>query len=184
MSCGYCGAEYEPFLLADEPKFGWKKRTLKHKDNCLGLSKDDCDTQYVLERPSWTEIFIDFAHALSQRSSCRRLQVGCVVVSSDCQRILSMGYNGNAAGLHNDCDTNEPGRCGCIHSEINAIAKLNYNDPAEKIMFVTDLPCPACAKVIVNAGIKQVIYDRDYRLKEGLSVLKYANVSVQRYVRS
>lgn len=156
---------------------------IEHDPDCI----TDFGTQEVieiLERPSWDKIWIEFAHALSARSSCRRLNVACVVVSSDNQRVLALGYNGNARGLPNDCDSEEPGNCGCLHAEQNCVAKLDYNDPAEKVAYLTDSPCKMCAKLLVNAGIRKVVYDREYRKTEGLEVLRSARVLVERYQKA
>jgi hypothetical protein len=92
--------------------------------------------------------------------------------------VLSIGYNGNAKGLRNTCDRREPGNCGCIHSEINALLKLDYTEP-HKIMFVTDSPCEACAKAMINAGISRVYYLRQYRRTEGVELLRSVDIPTE-----
>lgn len=128
-------------------------------------------------RPTLEQIFGHFARTVATRSTCRRLQVGSVITSGDFTRVLSIGYNGNARGLANSCDREEPGNCGCIHSEINALLKLDYTEP-EKVMFVTDSPCVACAKAIINAGVGRVFYLRQYRRTEGVDLLRQVGISV------
>ena len=81
-----------------------------------------------------------FAELLSKRSTCARLQVGCIVTSEDGQRIYSYGYNGNARKFPNKCDSTEPGKCGCIHAEANALIKVGVPD-AKKVLYVTTMPC-------------------------------------------
>jgi dCMP deaminase len=125
------------------------------------------------------EIFGHFVNLVARRSTCARLQVGSVITSGDFTRVLAIGYNGNARGLPNKCDREEPGNCGCIHSEINALLKLDYTEP-RKIMFVTDSPCSACAKAIINAGVETVYYLRAYRRTEGVDLLRSAEVHVER----
>lgn len=186
VRCSYCGACPSPLELSSTQEYGWKKYLISHSENCLAKNINEDRHEYFdcLVRPDFDEIFMNFCHALSKRSSCRRLQVGCVIVSDDRQRVLSIGYNGNAAGLHNDCDTDKPGACGCVHSEMNAVAKLNYNDPSKKIAFVTDSPCVVCAKMMVNAGISSIIYDRKYRDSSGLDILSLAGLEVRRIKRT
>lgn len=122
-----------------------------------------------------------FAQLLARRSTCRRAQVGCVVVTEDNCRVLAVGYNGGAKGVFNDCLSDEPGKCGHLHSEINALIKLDHNDPAKKKLYTTTMPCLNCAVAIVNAGIHEVIYLTEYRLTEGVEILGRAGISVRKY---
>lgn len=131
------------------------------------------------ERPTLREVFGRFSQLVALRSTCTRLQVGSVITSADFTRVLSIGYNGNARGLPNTCDREEAGNCGCIHSEINALLKLDYTEP-HKIMFITDSPCAACAKAIINAGIDKVYYLREYRIRDGLDLLRQAGIESER----
>ena len=132
------------------------------------------------ERPSFDKIYMDLARALSQRSTCSRLKVGCVVVSSDNQRVLSLGYNGGAKGVFNDCLSNEPGKCGHLHAEVNSLIKMDYNDNVNKKMYVTTMPCFSCSVAIINAGISSVYYAEDYRDASGVELLKKAGISVEK----
>src|SRR5437899_10399705 len=69
------------------------------------------------------EVYMRMAEELAKRSTCARTQVGSVIATHDLTQVLGIGYNGNARGLPNECDGPEPGRCGCIHSEANALIK-------------------------------------------------------------
>ncbi len=131
-------------------------------------------------RPSWQDVYLAFAWNLSRRSTCARLNVGTVVVSDDMNRVLAIGYNGNYAGGPNRCDADEPGNCGCVHSELNALLKLDYNDPTRKRMFVTHSPCVPCSKAIVNAGIAEVLFCDEYRDVRGLEILTIAGIYIAR----
>jgi len=131
-----------------------------------------------LQRPTLPEVFGRFSQLVALRSTCKRLQVGSVITSGDYTRVLSIGYNGNAKGLANTCDREEPGNCGCIHSEINALLKLDYTEQ-HKIMFVTDSPCIACAKAMINAGIDAVYYLREYRKTEGVELLRSVRIPTE-----
>lgn len=128
-------------------------------------------------RPSFEEIYMRLAWAMSTRSTCRRLSVGCAITSLDFRQVFAVGYNGNATGLPNDCDTETPGLCGCIHAEENACINCTAPRNEMKVVFCTHLPCKMCAKRLVNlGGIVRVLYDKDYRLREGLDVLSAAGI--------
>jgi len=129
-------------------------------------------------RPSWEKIYLSFAHMLRKRSTCLRAQVGCVITSWDHNKVLAIGYNGNYRGGPNVCDSSEPGKCGCLHAEENAIIKLDYNDHARKILYSTTAPCLMCAKRIINAGIELVVYKNQYRNIDGLELLNKNSVTV------
>jgi dCMP deaminase len=120
---------------------------------------------------------MDFARSISRRSYDPRHQVGTVIVTSDNTQVLSVGYNGNYSGGPNKVESEIPGQSGMIHSEINALLKMDYNNPKDKVLYVTMSPCRMCAKAIVNTGIKHVIYDAEYRDRSGLDVLESAGVS-------
>lgn len=130
-----------------------------------------------MTRPTFEEINMRYAELLAQRSTCARLQVGCVITSVDFRKVLSVGYNGNASSLPNRCDSEVPGSCGCLHAEDNAVINCDSPRSTEKIVFCTHLPCKMCAKRFVNLGnVVKVLYSEDYRLREGLDVLDSAGI--------
>ena len=133
------------------------------------------------DRPSWDSIWMKFASSIAERSIDPRFKVGAVVISDDNTQVLSVGYNGDQAGGSNEVESLEPGQSGCIHAEINALIKLDYNNPKSKKMYITLSPCKMCAKAIVNAGIAEVVYDEDYRDTSGLEVLNLASIIVRKY---
>ncbi len=131
------------------------------------------------KRPSFQEIYMKLAHDLASRSTCTRLNVGTVITSTDYRKVLSVGYNGNATGLHNSCDRLEPGNCGCLHSEENAVINCDAPRFIEKVVFVTHLPCVQCAKRLINLGnVRTIYYAQDYRLKDSLELLKSVGIDV------
>ena len=132
-------------------------------------------------RPSWDEIWMNFAKNISRRSYDPRHQVGAIVVTEDNTQVLSVGYNGNYAGGPNETESDIPGETGMIHAEINALLKLDYNNPKRKTIYVTLSPCKMCAKSMINAGIDEVVYDEEYRDVSGLSILKDAGVKVRKF---
>jgi dCMP deaminase len=132
-------------------------------------------------RPSFESIYMRLAYSLAERSTCRRLKVGTVITSTDFRKVLAVGYNGNASGLPNDCDRDEAGNCGCLHSEENAV--LNCDSPryVEKLVFVTHLPCVMCAKRLINMGnVRTVYYAETYRLPDSLNVFEQGRIEVVR----
>src|SRR5687768_9435359 len=130
-------------------------------------------------RPSFESIYLQLARTLAARSTCRRLQVGTVITSTDFRKVLAVGYNGNATGLPNHCDRDEAGNCGCLHSEENAVINCDSPRTVEKIVFVTHLPCVACAKRLINLGnVRGIYYANDYRLRDSLEILRKVGIEV------
>ena len=125
-----------------------------------------------MQRPSWDQIWSDFSKLISERSYDPRTKVGAVVVTDDNTQVLSVGYNGNHRGGANSVDSAEPGLSGFIHAEVNALVKMDYNNPKRKVMYVTHSPCLACAKLIINANIHEVKYLEEYRDTSGIEMLK------------
>ena len=133
------------------------------------------------KRPSFQEIYLQLALTLAARSTCKRLQVGTVITSTDYRKVLAVGYNGNASGLPNTCDRDEPGNCGCLHSEENAVINCDAPRHIEKIVFVTHLPCMACAKRLINLGnVKSVYYGEEYRIRDSVDVLRSVGIHVEK----
>ena len=126
------------------------------------------------------EVYMRMAEELAKRSTCARNQVGSVIASGDLTQVLGIGYNGNARGLPNACDGTEPGRCGCIHSEANALIKAGAQTPG-KVMFVTVSPCVMCAKMVVNSNVDRVFFRTAYREPAGVEVLRRGGVDVEQY---
>ena len=135
----------------------------------------------TINRPSWDEVWMTMAETIAKRSHHSASKVGSLIVTSDNTQVLALGYNGNAAGMSNVPQSEEPGCSGLLHAEINALLKLDYNNPKDKIMYLTLSPCEYCAKAIVNSGIKKVIYKKEYRDKTGIELLKSCNIDIKQY---
>lgn len=136
-------------------------------------------TKPEIVRPSFQQIYLDLAKVLAHRSTCGRLKVGTVITSTDFRKVLAIGYNGNATGLPNCCDRDEPGNCGCLHSEENAVINCDAPRNIEKAVFVTHLPCVQCAKRLINLGnVKTVYYGEDYRVRDSLKILQQVGIEV------
>jgi len=135
-----------------------------------------------MTRPSWDDIWIDFAKTIAKRSYDPRFQVGAVVVSEDNTQVLAIGYNGNYAGGPHEPESNEPGCSGFIHAEVNALIKLDFNNPKKKKMYLTLSPCRQCAKAIVNAGISEVIFLEKYRDLSGADLLSKCGIQTRQFL--
>jgi dCMP deaminase len=134
-----------------------------------------------MSRPSWQQTWMTIARTVAERSYDPRLKVGAIVVSDDNTRLLSLGYNGNYRGGPHEPDSIDPGQSGFIHAEVNALVKCDYNFNRKKIMYLTHSPCAQCAKLIVNANISDVIYDKEYRDTSGLTILQRCGITVNRF---
>lgn len=141
-----------------------------------------------MSRPSFEDIYMQMAWLLARRSTCLRLQVGAVIASHDYRKVLSVGYNGNASGLPNQCDRTGDaavGNCGCLHAEENAAISCDVPRSTRKIVFCTHLPCPLCAKRLINlGGVERVFFLEDYRRPESKEMLASASIEVVHHVPS
>lgn len=134
-----------------------------------------------MARPKWDDIWMSLTTHIAQRSRDPRLKVGSVIVTEDNTTVLAIGYNGDEQGGSNQPDSLEPGKSGFIHAEANALIKMNFGDHRNKKIYLTHSPCPVCARMIVNAGIKKVIYCDEYRDTKGLQILTKLGVIVEKF---
>src|SRR5574344_541976 len=123
--------------------------------------------------------YIRMARIWAENSYCIRRQVGALVVKN--KMIISDGYNGTPSGFENVCeDENNVTKPYVLHAEANAITKLakSNNNSDGATLYVTAAPCIECSKLIIQAGIKRVVYGEQYRLTDGINLLKRANIDV------
>lgn len=128
----------------------------------------DLDLRYMRMASIWAE-----------NSYCERRKVGALIVKD--KMIISDGYNGTPAGFENICENNEGfTKPYVLHAEANAITKIacSNNNSAGATMYVTASPCIECAKLIIQAGIKRVVYGEKYRLTDGIDLLERAGIEV------
>lgn len=134
----------------------------------------------TLTRISFDEIYMQLAELVAKRSTCKRLSVGCVIVTPDYKKVISLGYNGNASGLQNTCDADTPGACGDLHAEENAIINCDSPRSLEKIVYVTHSPCLMCAKRFINLGnVKAIYFKNEYRDTSHLKMLKDVGINCE-----
>ncbi|HQP91258.1 MAG TPA: cytidine/deoxycytidylate deaminase family protein [Candidatus Omnitrophota bacterium] len=143
-------------------------------------------------RPGWDEYFLEIAKLVSKRSTCLRRKVGSLVVKG--RRILATGYNGTPSGIRHCFDAGclrdklkvPSGQrhelCRGLHAEQNVLlqASLHGVSLSGSTMYVTNQPCIICAKMIINAGIKEVVMADHYPDKMALEFLKEAGIKVRR----
>ena len=123
--------------------------------------------------------YLEMARIWAQNSYCQRRQVGALVVKNG--MIISDGYNGTPSGFENVCeDDNGVTKPYVLHAEANAITKLarSSNNSDGSTIYITASPCIECAKLIIQAGIKRVVYGESYRLTDGIDLLKRAGIEV------
>lgn len=123
--------------------------------------------------------YLRMAFIWAENSYCQRRQVGALIVKD--KRIISDGYNGTPSGFENICeDESNVTKPYVLHAEANAITKVagSANDSRGSTIYITDSPCIECAKLIIQAGIVRVVYANEYRLKDGIELLRRAGIQV------
>ncbi len=124
--------------------------------------------------------YLEMAAIWAKNSYCKRRQVGALIVKD--RMIISDGYNGTPAGFENICeDENGITKPYVLHAEANAISKVakSGNSSEGSTLYVTASPCLECSKLIIQAGIKRVVYRDEYRLTDGIDLLKRAGIEVE-----
>ena len=133
------------------------------------------DKQHILDIR-----YLKMARIWAENSYCERRKVGAIVVKD--KMIISDGYNGTPEGFENVCeDSNQITKPYVLHAEANAITKLarSSNNSEGATLYVTASPCMECSKLIIQSGIKRVVYGEKYRLEDGINLLKRAGVDVE-----
>jgi dCMP deaminase len=146
-------------------------------------------------RPSWDEYFLDMAKLVAKRATCLRRQVGAVLVKD--KRILATGYNGSPRGLAHCLDIGcireklkipsgeRHELCRALHAEQNALiqASLYGISVRDSTLYATNQPCVICAKMLINAGIKEIVTADGYPDKMAMDFLREAKIKVKRIAR-
>ncbi len=159
----------------------------------LGQNKKEKDVYIMIMRPSWNKYFMDIVELVKTRSTCLRRQVGAVIVKD--RRILATGYNGAPVGIKHcsevGCLRQDRGipsgerheLCRAMHAEQNAIvqAAMSGTSILGATMYVSSQPCSLCAKMIINSGIKKIMFKGDYPDKLAMDMLKESGVRVVKY---
>lgn len=149
----------------------------------------------IFKRPTWDQYFLELADLVSKRSTCLRRKVGSVLVKD--KRILATGYNGAPSGLKHCIDAeclrdklNIPSGqrhelCRGLHAEQNVLlqAALHGIITKDSILYITNQPCIICTKMLINAGIKEIVIGGDYPDKMAMEFLKEAGIKIRKITK-
>ncbi|ADV80655.1 MAG: CMP/dCMP deaminase zinc-binding protein [Caldanaerobacter subterraneus] len=149
----------------------------------------------VQMRPSWDEYFMQIVDVVKTRSTCLRRQVGAILVVD--KHIISTGYNGPPTGLAHCEETGclreqlgipsgeRPELCRGVHAEQNAIIQAALHGVSTKgaTLYVSASPCVICAKMLINAGVKRIVYEEEYPDELAFKLLKEANIDLVKIER-
>ena len=152
------------------------------KNNTLFLSKIDSLIQNHKQRLNWDEYFMSMTLLISIRSSCHRLHVGCIIVKN--KRVISAGYNGFIAGLPHNSVVRDGHEQNTVHAEQNAIVDAARRGVSLEgsTAYITHYPCIVCSKLLIAAGIINIVYHKDYKNDELVTeLLEQSKVNIRKF---
>ena len=127
--------------------------------------------------------YLEMAKVWARNSYCTRRKVGAILVKD--RMIISDGFNGTPSGFENICEDEVTGKTKpyVLHAEANAISKIakSGNNSEGATLYVTDAPCLECSKLIIQSGIRRVVYMIEYRVRDGIELLERAGIEVTKY---
>lgn len=148
---------------------------------CIRPDRNFADMENKSEKTRQFDLrYMRMAQIWAENSYCERRKVGALIVKN--KMIISDGYNGTPAGFENVCeDENNRTKPYVLHAEANAITKVarSSNSSEDSTLYVTSSPCIECAKLIIQAGIRRVVYAEEYHTLDGVDLLKRAGVEVE-----
>jgi len=143
------------------------------------MSKYNPIHPYGKRQEQFDKRYLEMAKTWALNSYCKRRQVGALIVKE--KMIISDGYNGTPSGFENLCeDKNFNTKPYVLHAEANAITKVakSNNSSEGATLYITSSPCMECAKLIIQSGIRRVVFCDKYRIEDGINLLKRANIEV------
>ncbi len=144
------------------------------------MKKYDPIHPYGEKQTQFDRRYLEMARIWAQNSYCKRRQVGALIVKE--RMIISDGFNGTPAGFENVCeDENYKTKPYVLHAEANAITKVakSNNSSEGATLYITTSPCMECAKLIIQSGIRRVVFCDAYHTKDGVELLRQANVEIE-----
>lgn len=176
--CSKCGQPY-PYE-AQERKHPTNESVDKEM---LKFMIETADSYMKSKQDRLDNLYMDIALRVSQMSHAQRRKVGAVIVKDD--NILSFGWNGMPTGFNNQCEIDDTSDPKVIHAEVNAFAKLakSTGNSSGATLYITLSPCWDCCKLIIQAGIKRVVYSEEYRISEPIGFLREAGLQVDHLPR-
>ncbi len=143
------------------------------------MNKHKTVKPYGEKQDQFDRRYLEMARIWAKNSYCKRLQVGALIVKD--RMIISDGYNGTPEGFENICeDDNYKTKPYVLHAEANAITKVakSHNSSDGATLYITTSPCLECAKLIIQSGIRRVVFCDNYRSDVGINLLKRANIEI------
>lgn len=138
---------------------------------------------YMDKQEQFDRSYLEMARVWAKNSYCTRRKVGAILVKD--RMIISDGFNGTPSGFENICEDETTGKTKpyVLHAEANAITKVakSGNNSDGATLYVTDAPCMECSKLIIQAGIKRVVYMIEYSVRDGIDLLRRAGIEVCKY---
>lgn len=144
------------------------------------MNKDNSLHPYNEKQAEYDRRYLEMAQIWAKNSYCKRRQVGALIVKE--KMIISDGYNGTPSGFENVCEDDDFNtKPYVLHAEANAITKVakSNNSSEDATLYVTTSPCLECSKLIIQAGIKRVVFSNKYRIEDGLRLLERANIEIK-----
>ena len=144
------------------------------------MDKQNTFKPYGRRQDQFDRKYLEMARIWAKNSYCKRLQVGALIVKG--RMIISDGFNGTPEGFENICeDENNKTKPYVLHAEANAITKVakSNNSSEGATLYITTSPCMECAKLIIQSGIRRVVFCDNYRSEDGIKLLERANIEVQ-----
>jgi dCMP deaminase len=145
-----------------------------------GMKKNDPLHPYGQKQVQFDRRYLEMANIWAQNSYCKRRQVGALIVKG--RMIISDGYNGTPEGFENVCEDEDfRTKPYVLHAEANAITKVakSNNSSENATLYITSSPCMECAKLIIQSGIRRVVYSDKYRSDDGIDLLKKAGIELE-----
>jgi dCMP deaminase len=143
------------------------------------MNKYDTSKPYGKRQDQFDRRYLEMARIWSKNSYCLRRQVGALIVKD--RMIISDGYNGTPEGFENVCeDENNKTKPYVLHAEANAITKIakSNNSSDGSTLYITTSPCHECAKLIIQSGIRRVVFCDNYHTEDGIQLLKRAGIEI------
>lgn len=146
----------------------------------MNMTKKNSLHPYNEKQAEYDRRYLEMAQIWAKNSYCKRRQVGALIVKE--KMIISDGYNGTPSGFENVCEDDDFNtKPYVLHAEANAITKVakSNNSSEDATLYVTTSPCLECSKLIIQAGIKRVVFSNKYRIEDGLKILERANIEIK-----
>lgn len=179
--CSTCGQEY-PFMTEEIEK--WRDDSFEASDREMIKVMTDAVDKYLKQKQDKLDnLYMDIAIRVSEMSHAQRRKVGAVLVKDN--NILGFGWNGMPTGFNNQCEIDDVSDPKVIHAEENVFAKLarSTGNGTDSTLYLTLSPCYGCSKMIIQVGVKRVVYLEEYRISDAIGFLREAGIQVDKLTK-